>query len=333
MDNQTAKRLKLSDGSRPVCQMGTGRDRQRVTMPNRILSPKICESKRVNQLSANAERLYYRLLVNTDDFGRCDGRPMTILTTCFPRWCDDPLFNNLNERLAEIKTWLDELVKVGLILPYDVDGRRFFQFYKWRQRLRSRFAKFPEPPPDVVCRSKLEHDDDTTSTSCPSGDGHGDGQTTDTTSTSCPSGDGHGDGQTTDTMTKSRQHGVCTIRSTSTSTSTSTSKGGSRGDNPSETWKTAKRVLEYLNKQAGRSFKPTKTTLTPIVARLTEGATEQDCRTVIDDRCRRWLRPQKGQRDMSEFIRPSTLFRPTNFAEYLGGATRTEPNYQEGGWK
>ena len=34
--------------------------------------------------------------------------------------------------------------------------------------------------------------------------------------------------------------------------------------------------------------------------------------------CYKWANPKKGEKDMSEYLRPSTLFRRSNFENYLG---------------
>lgn len=43
-------------------------------MPNRMIKESICTSETLAQLTPEEERLFYRLLVNADDFGRFDGR-------------------------------------------------------------------------------------------------------------------------------------------------------------------------------------------------------------------------------------------------------------------
>lgn len=80
----------------------------------------------------------------------------------------------------------------------------------------------------------------------------------------------------------------------------------------------AARVLTYLNEKAKHDFKPTALTLKPIVSRLKAKFTEIDCRMAIDDRCRLWLKDAS----MKTYLRPSTLFRPAKFEEYLAEARR-----------
>lgn len=71
-------------------------------------------------------------------------------------------------------------------------------------------------------------------------------------------------------------------------------------------------VIAHLNSVTGAAFKPhSKATRTLLDARLKEYPAA-DIIAVIDDRAARW----QGT-DMAEYLRPSTLFRPTNFENYL----------------
>jgi uncharacterized phage protein (TIGR02220 family) len=76
----------------------------------------------------------------------------------------------------------------------------------------------------------------------------------------------------------------------------------------------AKQVLEYLNERAGRSYQPVESSLKFIRARLDEGATEQDCRSVIDAKVEEWA----DDRKWAKYLRPETLFNATKFAGYVG---------------
>ena len=73
------------------------------------------------------------------------------------------------------------------------------------------------------------------------------------------------------------------------------------------------RLLEFLNQKTGRRFRPSPTTLKPILARLQEYSFDE-CRGVI---VRRWVK-WKDDDKMRDFLRPSTLFGATNFAQYVG---------------
>lgn len=71
-------------------------------------------------------------------------------------------------------------------------------------------------------------------------------------------------------------------------------------------------IVEYLNEQAGTRYKPTtKKTQTLIKARLNEGFTVDDFKTVINNKVKEW----KGS-EWEKFLRPETLF-GTKFESYL----------------
>lgn len=85
-------------------------------------------------------------------------------------------------------------------------------------------------------------------------------------------------------------------------------------------------ILEFLNTKTGRKYrgldgngKPTAN-LSIIMDRLKTGVSVQDCKTVIARKHWEWTRAGQGGngKDMFEYLRPSTLFRASNFETYLG---------------
>jgi len=81
---------------------------------------------------------------------------------------------------------------------------------------------------------------------------------------------------------------------------------------------TAVSVLDFLNEKTGRNYQPVKANIDMIVARLKEGATEDECRQVIAKKSREWLNDD----DMNQYLRPATLFNRTKFAQYQGELVR-----------
>lgn len=74
-----------------------------------------------------------------------------------------------------------------------------------------------------------------------------------------------------------------------------------------------KAVIDHLNEKAGTKYRPTTgKTQTLIRARLAEGFTLDDFKTVIDKKCAEWLNDPK----MNQYLRPETLFSP-KFEGYL----------------
>jgi uncharacterized phage protein (TIGR02220 family) len=76
----------------------------------------------------------------------------------------------------------------------------------------------------------------------------------------------------------------------------------------------AKRVLSFLNDKTGKAFPATDGSLEPIVCRLAEGASEQQCKTVIARKTRDWKDDPKSEK----WLRPLTLFAQDKFPNYLG---------------
>lgn len=72
-------------------------------------------------------------------------------------------------------------------------------------------------------------------------------------------------------------------------------------------------IVEYLNNKIGAHYKPNGKKMKELIrARMNEGYTVKDFKTVIDKKFKSWGNDPK----MSLYLRPSTLF-STRFAEYL----------------
>ncbi len=79
-------------------------------------------------------------------------------------------------------------------------------------------------------------------------------------------------------------------------------------------------LIGFLNERTGKHFlvrhpngEPTKA-YQAVSVLLTKGYSELNIRQVIANRCLKWRDDQK----MQEFLRPETLFRPSNFSNYVG---------------
>jgi hypothetical protein len=107
-----------------------------------MLHDRICESEKIDKLSAEEERLYTRLLTHLDDYGNYPADPQSIRTACFPR---KKKWNN-----RTIQFWLDRLIAVGLVSYYDVQGQRFVHFERFEvfQTLKHFNARYPKQPDD-----------------------------------------------------------------------------------------------------------------------------------------------------------------------------------------
>ena len=122
-------------------------------MPNRFIKETICTSDTLAQLSAEEERFFYRLLVQCDDFGRCDARPHILRAKCF-----SAMLHVVTEN--EIARWLKRLSEVGLIYLYEVEGKPYLQFVTWErhQQRRAAKSKHPDIPTDDEGRYRLISD-------------------------------------------------------------------------------------------------------------------------------------------------------------------------------
>lgn len=89
----------------------------------------------------------------------------------------------------------------------------------------------------------------------------------------------------------------------------------------------AEKVIQYLNKKTGKSFRPVKTHTDKINARIKEGATLTDLVRVIDRKCAEWL----DDDSMSQYLRPATLFSAEKFNNYLGQVDAPMPAKRQSG--
>lgn len=104
-------------------------------MPNRILRADILRSEAVDKLSLEAEVFYRRLMSVADDEGRYYGNVTMLWTAAYPLKAD-------RITREQVSVWLEETVMAGLIILYEVDGKRFIQLEKFRQQVRIA-SKFP----------------------------------------------------------------------------------------------------------------------------------------------------------------------------------------------
>lgn len=109
-------------------------------MPTRMLHEKICDSATLAELTGDEERLFHRLVVKADDYGRFHAHPSLILGACFPL-----LIGKVD--VETVREWRNRLVEVGLIALYTVDGREYLHLVTWEayQRQRGSKPKFPSP--------------------------------------------------------------------------------------------------------------------------------------------------------------------------------------------
>ena len=105
-------------------------------MPNRILKESICISESIRKLSWFEEVLFYRLIVNCDDYGRFDGRESIIKGRLFPL---------KDVTIASVRNALDKLATAGLVTLYEFEGRPYIELPSWErhQNIRAKRSKYP----------------------------------------------------------------------------------------------------------------------------------------------------------------------------------------------
>jgi uncharacterized phage protein (TIGR02220 family) len=77
----------------------------------------------------------------------------------------------------------------------------------------------------------------------------------------------------------------------------------------------AENVLEYLNQRCETTFTLSKANMECIVARIKEGYTISDFKSVIDKKNRQWFGTEQHK-----YLRPITLFQAKKFENYLNEA-------------
>lgn len=105
-------------------------------MPDRIIRAKILSSETLAELSHPAERLFYRLLVLADDYGRFHASPRFIRAAAM---------GLLDVSVPNVGAWIAELERVDVLCLYEVAGRPYLCFKSWprHQSLRAKGSKFP----------------------------------------------------------------------------------------------------------------------------------------------------------------------------------------------
>ena len=112
-------------------------------MPNRIIKESICVSESIDSLSWFEEVLFYRLIVNCDDFGRFDGRVPVVKNRLFP------LKENVTAKAVD--AGINKLASIGLVRMYECDGKPYLYLPTWNdhQSVRAKRSKYPAPDDNV----------------------------------------------------------------------------------------------------------------------------------------------------------------------------------------
>lgn len=123
-------------------------------MPNRIIKESICTSDSIDKLTWFEEAMFYRLIVNCDDYGRFDGRAAVIKSRLFP------LKDNITVKAVEAA--IKKLVSVELVTLYVFEGKPYLHLPTWdsHQQIRAKRSKYPSPDEadKVICNHMISDD-------------------------------------------------------------------------------------------------------------------------------------------------------------------------------
>lgn len=123
-------------------------------MPNRIIKESICTSDSIDNLTWFEEVMFYRLIVNCDDYGRFDGRAAVIKSRLFP------LKDNITVKAVEAA--IKKLVSVELVTLYVFEGKPYLHLPTWdsHQQIRAKRSKYPSPDDadKTICNHMISDD-------------------------------------------------------------------------------------------------------------------------------------------------------------------------------
>ena len=123
-------------------------------MPNRIIKESICTSDSLDKLSWFEEVMFYRLIVNCDDYGRFDGRAAVIKSRLFP------LKDNITVKAVEAA--INKLVSAELVVLYVFEGKPYLHLPTWdsHQQIRAKRSKYPSPDDadKTICNHMISDD-------------------------------------------------------------------------------------------------------------------------------------------------------------------------------
>ncbi len=119
-------------------------------MPRRFIQESCRRSPTLDSLSAEAERLFWRLTTVADDYGRFPADPRELLASCFPlrvgSW-----------KPSRVGSWYAELEGSGLVMSYLAEDHLCGEFKKWQVHQgppRAEKSRFPSPTEDGVSAAR-----------------------------------------------------------------------------------------------------------------------------------------------------------------------------------
>ncbi len=130
---------------------------------SRVIRKGLRSSDVVGQLSFKEIWLYEGLLFEADDYGLFEARSKSLRRDITGEKEDE--FS-----VEEVEAFLQHASDLGLVILYEVEGRRYGWVQKFRQQVRAKRSLFPPPPGYVIRDKKLIAVDKHMRSTCLSGD-------------------------------------------------------------------------------------------------------------------------------------------------------------------
>lgn len=118
-------------------------------MPRRFIAESCRSSPTLVKLTAESERLLWRLLTVADDFGRFEACGEVVKAACFQR-------NGDTIKTADVRKCVQMLADVNILKLYEKDERQYGQFVAWEKfqgKPRAQHSKYPDPVDCVQMRA------------------------------------------------------------------------------------------------------------------------------------------------------------------------------------
>jgi len=259
----------------------------------RNIKPGFYKNEDLAECSIWARFIFPGLWMLADREGRLEDRPKRIKGELLP-------FDG-----QDVEPLLRELEARGFIIRYRIEGASFIQITKFSTHQSPHYS---EKPSVIKPHSLPENGRDISGSNSGSNGPMGPGQLPDHSEKPPP--------------IKRGSQPPDSLNPDSLNPEKSNSMSGSASPAPDVVprWKAngkyaqAKEILDYLNKITGSHFRPLKSSLVPIQARLSEGFTPERLKEIALLKADEWGKDDR----MVEFLRPKTLYNATNCANYDG---------------
>lgn len=118
---------------------------------SRLIRPEFWSDEKLARVSRGSRLTFVGLWVTSDDYGVTKGNAAWLKSQIFPY--DDDL------KISKFKDWLSELEKLGRILPFSVEGEKYYFIPKFTDHQKvdkPSKTRNPEPPLNIYSRECSE---------------------------------------------------------------------------------------------------------------------------------------------------------------------------------